>query len=214
MRIIQINLAGDYSEAVIEAVNVLRAGGTIVFPTDTVYGLGANACDWHSVEQIFRTKQRSLDKPLPIIARNMTWAKELAYIPSKIETILSEIWPGPTTVILQKKKIVPDMTTAGRKTVGIRIPASELADKIMARFGYPLTATSANISGQEPSTKINDVLNQFKDELWKPDLVIDAGNLKKSDPSTIIDLSSSRPKITRIGPIKPGDLKKVLGGEY
>ncbi len=210
MKIIQVNLRGDYSMAVAEAVAVLKSGGTIVYPTDTVYGLGANACDWQAAEQVFKIKQRPFNKPLPIIARNMVWVKELAYVPAKIEKALEEIWPGPTTVILPKKKIIPDVVTAKKKNVGIRIPASELADSIMAKFGYPLTATSANISGQEASGKIWDVISFFKDQIWKPDLIIDAGNLPKSGPSTVLDLSVARPKITRIGPTRPEQLLQLL----
>jgi L-threonylcarbamoyladenylate synthase len=210
MKIIQVNLKGDYSRAVTEAVAVLKLGGVIVYPTDTVYGLGSNACDWQAAEQVFKIKQRSLNKPLPIIARNMIWVKELAYVSTKMETVLTEIWPGPTTVILPKKKIIPDIVTAKKKNVGIRIPASELTDDILAKFGYPLTATSANISGQEASGKIGDVINFFKDQIWKPDLIIDAGNLPKSDPSTVLDMSAIKPKITRIGPTKPEQLLQLL----
>jgi L-threonylcarbamoyladenylate synthase len=210
MKIIQINLLGDNSKAIAEAVSVLKAGGVIVYPTDTVYGLGANACDWMASEQVFKIKQRSFDRPLPIIARNMAWVKEIVYLPTKLEIALSKIWPGPTTVVLPKKKIIPDIVTAKKRTVGIRIPASGIADRIMAKFGYPLTATSANISGQEPTTKIQEVIDYFKDQVWKPDLILAAGNLPKSEPSTVLDLSSNKPKITRVGPSKPDYLMQLL----
>ena len=118
MRVISINLNKDCTVAILEAITVLRRGGVIVYPTDTVYGLGANACDEWAVEQVFKIKNRPLTKPLPIVARNMKWVKELAFVPPKLEAKLEEIWParlsgtetqagkpGPTTVVLAKKTL-------------------------------------------------------------------------------------------------------------
>lgn len=211
MRIIRINLRGDFSKAVLETVAVLKRGGVIVYPTDTVYGLGANACDWYAAEQIFKIKKRPLSRPLPIIARNMKWVVELAFVLPKLEKVLSEIWPGPTTVILPKKEIIPSIVTGKRKNVGIRIPDCVLTDKLLGRFGYPLTATSANISGEEATGDISRIIEMFRNELWRPDLVLDAGVLPLSEPSAVLDLTTIRPKITRVGPTKPEQLMKLLG---
>jgi L-threonylcarbamoyladenylate synthase len=210
MKIIQVDLKSDYSEAITEAVNMLKTGGVVVCPTDTVYGLMANACDCNTVEQVFRIKERPISKPLPIIARNMAWVKELVEFPEKLEETLAEIWPGATTIILPRKKVIPKIVTAGSPNVGIRIPKYELIDKILAKFGYPLTATSANISGEEPTGNIKKVIASFKDKIWKPDLILDAGNLPKSEPSTILDLSTINPKILRVGPSNPEQLLKLL----
>lgn len=211
MKIIPISLNKDYAYAILEAVAVLQRGGVIVYPTDTVYGLGANACDWNAVEQVFKIKNRPLTKPLPIVARNMKWVKELSFVPPKLEEKLSQLWPGATTVVLPKKDVIPKVVTAGHKTLGIRIPNYPFIDRLLGRFGYPLTATSANISGEEPTGDINKVIVSFQDKIWKPDLIIDAGVLPPSEPSTILDLSHVKPKILRVGPSKPEQLMKILG---
>lgn len=210
MKIIPINLKGNFSKAVLEAVAVLKRGGVVVYPTDTVYGLGANACDWHAVEQIFKIKKRPFSRPLPVIAKNMKWVVELAFVPPKLERVLSEIWPGPITVVLPKKEIIPSIVTAKRKNVGVRIPDCILTDKLLGSFGYPLTATSANISGQEATGNIKEIIEIFRNEIWKPDLVLDAGVLPPSEPSTVLDLTTIRPKIVRVGLTKPEQLMKLL----
>lgn len=223
MKILSIDLNKDYTDAIIEAVAVLQRGGVIVYPTDTVYGLGANVCDWHAVEQIFKIKNRPLTKPLPIIVRNMVWVRELAFVPPKLESKLEEIWPvrfseagiqaskpGPTTIILPRRDIIPKIVTAGHKTVGIRIADYLFIDKLLGRFGYPLTATSANISGREATGDINKIIESFRDQIWKPDLILDAGVLPPSQPSTILDLSKIKPKILRVGSSKPEQLMQLL----
>jgi len=210
VKIIPVDLKGNFSDAIFQAVTVLKRGGVIVYPTDTVYGLGANACDWYAVEQVFKIKKRPFSRPLPIIARNMKWVAELAFVPPKLEKILSEIWPGPTTVILPKKDVIPSIVTAKRKGVGIRIPDYILTDKLLGRFGYPLTATSANISGEEATGDIKKIIEMFHNEIWKPDLILDAGVLPSCEPSTILDLTTIKPKIVRVGPTKPERLWEIL----
>jgi L-threonylcarbamoyladenylate synthase len=210
VKIIPVNLKGDLSDVISEAVTVLKRGGVIVYPTDTVYGLGANACDWYAVEQVFKIKKRPFSKPLPIIARSIKWVVELAFVPPKLEKILSEIWPGPTTIILPKKEVIPSIVTAKRKGVGIRIPDYILTDKLLGRFGYPLTATSANISGEEATGDIKKIIEMFYKEIWKPDLILDAGVLPPCEPSTVLDLTTIKPKIVRVGPTKPERLWEIL----
>ncbi len=223
MRVIQIDLNNDYSDAIKEAVNILSYGGTIIYPTDTLYGLGANALNDIAVRKIFRIKNRDFLKPLPMIARNYSWAKELVEIKPKNEKILKKIWPikdglmsetgysfGKVTVVLPKKDIVPDALTAGLDSVGIRIPDYIFIDKLLAKFGYPLTSTSANISGQVPTNDINTIIEIFSKSTNKPDLILDAGILPQSDPSMIIDLTGDKPKVLRISPTKPEKLLELL----
>jgi len=212
MKVIKINLNQDFSAEILEAVNVLQKGGSIIFPTDTVYGIGANACDWNAVEQLFKIKKRPITKPIAILARNLNWVKELAFVPAKLEKVLENIWPGATTIILPRKKIIPAVVTAKRPNVGIRIPDYVLTDKLLGKFGYPIAATSANISGEEgASLDIDRIIESFKDEIWKPDLVLDAGILPRSESSTILDLSKIKPKILRVGPTNPERLMELLG---
>jgi L-threonylcarbamoyladenylate synthase len=212
MRIIQVDLNNDYREAISEALNCLKYGGIIVYPTDTLYGLGANALNDIAVRKIFKIKERSLSKPLPILVKNMIWAKELAHISDINEKRLSKLWPSAkVTAVLLKKRIVPSDLTSGTNTIGIRVCDTPFVDKLLGKFGYPLTSTSANISGQEPSHDINKVVEMFKGKIYKPDLVIDAGILPKSEPSAVLDLTGKKPKILRVGPSKPEQFLKILG---
>lgn len=232
MRVIQVDLNKDYSDVISEAVNILNYGGTIVYPTDTLYGLGANALNEIAVRKIFRIKDRSFSRPLPIIVRGHSWVKELAEIKPENEEIIKKIWPfgegsngrGPTkwdaqkvgisvgkvTLVLHKKNIVPDALTAEFNSVGIRIPDYLFTDKLLAKFGYPLTSTSANISGQEPTNNISTIIEIFSKSTSKPDLIIDAGILPKSEPSMIVDLTGDKPKVLRISATKPEVLLKLL----
>ena len=237
MKVLQVDLNKDYSDVIREAVNILSYGGTIVYPTDTLYGLGANALNDIAVRKIFRIKCRSFSKPLPMIVRDLYWVKNLAEIKPYHEKMLKKIWPlgegsngrGPTkwdaqkvgisvgkvTVVLTKKEIVPDALTAEFNSVGIRIPDYIFTDNLLTKFGYPLTSTSANVSGQVPTNDINKIIEIFSKSTLKPDLVIDAGILPKSEPSMIIDLTGKKLKILRISPTKPEKLLKLLelGGE-
>ncbi|OGN01186.1 MAG: threonylcarbamoyl-AMP synthase [Candidatus Yanofskybacteria bacterium RIFCSPLOWO2_02_FULL_43_10] len=210
MKTIQVDLNKNYSNVIREAVNVLNYGGTIVYPTDTLYGLGANVLNEIAVKKVFRIKERSFSKPLPMIVRNHVWVKELAEVKPRHEEIMKKVWPGKVTVVLFKKEIVPGILTAEFNSVGIRIPDYVFTDKLLGKFGYPLTSTSANISGQEPTNDINKIVEIFSKSTEKPDLIIDAGILPKSEPSMIIDLTGDKPKVLRISPTKPEKLLELL----
>lgn len=211
MKIISVNLLSDYSDALREAVKVLREGGTVVYPTDTIYGIGCNATDYKAVEMIYRIKDRPENKPLSVIARNMAWIKELALVPTKLESVLEKLWPGAITVILPKKPVIPSVVTAGGDTVGLRIPAYELTDKLMAKFGYPLISTSANMAGNDiDAWNSGAVIEDFKPRMWQPDLMLNVGNLPQSQASTVVDFSTLTPKIVRRGAVTPQQLEELL----
>jgi len=210
VKIIKIDLSGDFLKAIQEAIAVLKLGGAVIYPTDTLYALGANALEAGPVERVFKIKQRSKSKPLPIAVRNITWAKELAFIYQKEEKILEGIWPGSVTAVLPKRSIVPDILTSGKPNVAMRVPNLPFVDGLLGEFGYPITSTSANISDELPSFKISEMIERFENSEYRPDLVIDAGDLKQSEPSTILDLTSDKPKILRVGPVKPETLRKLL----
>jgi len=214
MKIITIDLKTDYSGAVSLVVEALRRGGSAIFPTDTVYGVGANACDYHVAKQIFRIKDRPQERALPVLVRNMAWAREVAFIPPKLEPVLERIWPGPVTAVFPKRKVIPSSVTAGRDTVGIRISDSPVVDKILGGFGYPLATTSANISGSdEGSNDPEIIIKAFEKHLFKPDIMLDAGVLPVSKPSTVIDFTTIQPRILRVGVTKPDELMEILGVE-
>ena len=211
MKILKVDLNKDYLEVIKEAVAVLEAGGVIIYPTDTIYGIGANALNEKSVKKVFELKERSLSKPLPMIIRNIKWVKGLAQVKKRDEETLKKVWPGKVTVVFNKKEIVPNILTSGHKTVGMRVPDYPLIDQLLKIFGYPITSTSANISGEEGSGDINKVIESFSCHLSRqPDLVLDVGILPKSNPSAILDLTGDKPKISRIGPSKPEEFMKLL----
>ena len=211
MRILQVDLSKYYSEALKEAVAILESSGVIVYPTDTLYGIGCNALDGKAVKRVFEIKKRSLSKPLPMITRNIKWAKELADIRKKDEKILNKVWPGKVTVILPKKEIVPDILTSNHQTVGMRVPDYPFIDRLLKLFGYPIVSTSANISGEGGTGNIDQIIKSFSGRLTQqPDLIIDVGILPKSEPSAILDLTGDKPKISRIGPSKPEEFLKLL----
>lgn len=210
MQVLQLDPTKDTTDAVVEIVNVLRHGGTVVCPTDTLYGIAANALDVHAVRRVFNIKKRSFSKPLPILARSRVWVDELAHVPARHEGILEKVWPGKVTVVLPKKEIVPDLVTAGHQNIGIRIANYPFLDAVLARYGYPLTMTSANISGQDSSQRIDDIIAAFFHEAYKPDIIVDVGTLPSSEPSTLLDLTTDKPKILRVGAATPDQLMKLL----
>ena len=209
MRIIKIDINKDSSVAIKEAVDILKMGGTIVYPTDTVYGLGCNALDDIAVRHIFDIKNRS-SRPLPILARDMKWVEELVDLNEQQRKLANKFWPGKFTLVLPKKDIVPPIVTTGLPTVGIRIADYVFTDKLLGAFGYPLVATSANISGESATGDIDSIISSLGAQPRRPDLIIDVGVLPPSNSSVVIDCSTDKPKILRVGPTKPEDLLKLL----
>ena len=185
-------------ETLKSAIGAIKDGKVIICPTDTVYGLLADVTNKKAVEKIFRIKKRSTKKPLPIFVKDIKMAKEIAVINEKQENILKEKWPGKFTFVLEQKSHTKTSLVWGKeKTIGLRIPNYKLVLELLKKINRPLTGTSANISGKPASIKIKEVLKQFKDKKHKPDLVLDAGNLKPNKPSKVIDLTSQKPKILR-----------------
>lgn len=210
MEVIRVDLNKDYAEAVERTVFNLQQGGVVVFPTDTLYGLGANALNTYAVQKVFSIKGRPASKPLPVIARNMRWMEELVEIKPNQRQLLEKVWPGKVTVVLPKKDTIPDAVTGGSTTVGVRIPDHPFVDAVLDKLGYPITATSANVSGEESTGDIENIIRSFSEQRIRPDLIVDVGVLPQSEPSTILDLTSATPKILRIGAAKPDQLLKLL----
>lgn len=209
MKILKIDLNTDYTEAIDEAVAVMKQGGTIIYPTDTVYGLGCNALDEFAVRWIFQIKHRS-SKPLPILARNMKWVEELVELNDTTRKLANKFWPGKFTLVLPKKEIIPHVVSTGLPSVGIRIADHVFTDALLAKFGYPIVATSANLSGGEATGDIKKIISTFAYATHRPDLIIDAGVLPPSNSSVVIDCSTDKPKVLRVGASRPEDLLKLL----
>ncbi len=181
------------------AANIILQSGIVAIPTETVYGLGANALDKSAVEKIFLAKGRPMDNPLIIhIGRKNDIYKYAKNISSTTEKLIDEFWPGPLTVVLQKKSIIPDEITGGLSTVAIRMPANEVALALIRQAGVPIAAPSANVSGKPSPTKACHV----KDDLnGKISLILDGGSCEVGVESTVVDVSGEKVAILRPGKI-------------
>lgn len=210
MRVISIKERHDIPGALYEASLVLREGGSVVFPTDTLYALGVNALSDDALKLLFKIKHRPLTRPFPIFVSDLTMLKRYAYLDYGKDRLLERIWPGRVTVVLYEKNILPSLLTAGKNTVGVRIPDHEIALRLVKSLGAPLTATSANISGVMPSGNIKDVIKQFEGSSPQPDLVLDAGDLPESKPSTILDFTQYEPRVLRAGSVMGDQLYNLL----
>ena len=210
MKILKINLNNPDEEIIKIAAEELRRGGVIICPTDTVYGLSCNALDKSAIEKVFKIKGRNFNKPISIIVKNTGAIKEVADISKEVEKKIKNILPGPITIVLFKKEILPDILTAGSKKIGIRIPDCKITKLLMENLDFPITTTSANISDEPYSGDIGNMLSRFKQEGAEPDLALDAGILPESQPSTVVDLTEPEPLILREGAVKKEELLKIL----
>lgn len=184
---------------IIKAADVLKLGGLLVYPTDTAYGLGANALDEKSIRKVYELKSRDFSKPTHVVVRDWKMIEDLCFTNDAAKKLYDKFLPGPLTIILPKKKIVPDILTAGLKTIGIRIPNNEVTKILSSDLPFPYTTPSANKSGGKTPYSIEDVKKEL--DISKVDLILDAGKLPEVPPSTIVDLSTNSPKILRGGPI-------------
>lgn len=192
MKVLKTSIDEIDEEIIFKAINVLADGGVVLYPTDTVYGLGANIFDKKAVKRVFEIKRRSYLKPLSILVKDVETIDLVAKISMGQKNTIMEYLPGPYTFILDKRSIVPRIITSGTSYVGVRVPGNGLARRLAGIF--PITTTSANISDDEVLTNPSDILNQLDCEV---DLVIDVGDLGPAKSSTIVDLTSFKPKIIR-----------------
>lgn len=194
------------------AVSVLRSGGLVAFPTETVYGLGADAWNECAVKTVFSTKGRPLDHPLIVhlaTAAEMTcWARD---IPDIAWRIAERFWPGPLTLILRRAPGVSDAVTGGQDTIGLRVPAHPVALALIKAFGGGIAAPSANRFGRISPTCAAHVLAEFGSSL---PCVIDGGRCEIGLESTILDLSGGSPRVLRPGAITPAALNQILNTEF
>lgn len=175
------------NKAVFEAVKVLKKGGIVVFPTDTVYGFLADASNKKAVEKIYKIKKRVRLKPLPVFVKDIKMAKSLAVIDKNQEKILNQKWPGKYTFVLKAKK----------GTIALRVPNYKPLNILLKKINRPLAQTSVNISGQPALNKFKDIIKLFETQKTKPDLISNAGSLPKRKASAIIDLTKDKIKIIR-----------------
>lgn len=207
--IIRVNARKPSYAIIRKAANLIRKGEVIAFPTETVYGLGANALDPSSVSKIYKIKGRPSDNPLIVhIADMKTFSTLVCDIPPKASRIISRFWPGPITLVLKKSKILPEITTGGLNTVAVRMPKNNVALELIKVSRFPIAAPSANISGKPSPTNASHV----KDDLnGKIKLILDGGSTEIGIESTVIDMTQRTPVILRPGGISQESIEKEIG---
>ncbi len=197
-----------FRESIGSSPQVIRDGGVVAVPTETVYGLAANALDERAVERVFEAKGRPETKPVSIFVPDMASAERFCRdIPGSAYALAERFWPGPLTMILRRRDIVPDVITAGGDTVGIRCPDHPLTLELMAECGMPLTGTSANISGEPDARDFDKVMEYFDGAI---ECAIDGGACPGGVPSTVVDMTCEPPKILREGGLKREVLMSAL----
>ena len=208
----QIIKVGDKS-CIKKALAALSAGGVILFPTDTLYGFGADALSDEAVEKIYKIKGRDERKPMHAVASDIAMMEEYAGVPDMARMLAKEFMPGALTLILRKRDGINTGIAHGIPTIGFRIPNNPFCLKLAKEFGRPFTATSANRSGEKPECNARTILEQLGEGRNKIDLFIDAGELPECQPSTVVDCSGKEPIILREGAIPASDIWNAIRGE-
>ena len=190
-----------------KGISILKQGGVVAFPTDTVYGLGASANIHQAVERIYKVKERPRNMALPLLLAHASQVSEVAELVPPIAWILvRNFLPGALTIVLYKSSSVPDIVTAGGKTVAVRIPAHYVPVALIEGVGTPIVGTSANLGGKPSLLTAGEVYSQLGDKI---DLVIDGGRCPGGRESTIVDVTGEKPVLLREGAISREELEKV-----
>ena len=200
----------DYDYIIDYCAIQIKKGNIGIFPTDTVYGIGCDALNISSIQNLFSIKNRNLNKPINVLVSNLDMLKNLIYEINPIEEkLIKNYWPGDLTIIFNKSNIVPDILTSGLDTIGVRMPNNKICLELIEKFGSPIATSSANLADESPDSNINNLLSDFNN---KVSFIIDTGILDKNLPSTIVKVENNEIKILRQGDISVEDIKKCFGG--
>ena len=208
-RIIKVDQDNPSQEAVQEGSSVLKKGGLIVFPTETVYGIGCNAFSAESALRIFSVKKRPADNPLIVHISNMEMLHKITRdVPEVVEERWKKFWPGPLTIIFNASPLMPAEVTGGLDTVAVRMPSNNLARSIIEASGLPVAAPSANISTRPSITSSEYAIQEFSGSV---DLIYDAGDCSLGLESTVIDIRGEKPIVLRAGAMNAEDVSSIFG---
>ena len=208
-KIIKIDAENPEIELIREVAAIIKKGGLVAFPTETVYGLGADGTNYDAVSNIFKAKGRPQDNPLILHINDIKMAtKVVSQIPEKAETLIANFMPGPLAIVLNKTGRVPDIVSGGLATVAIRMPANKIALSLIEECGVPLAAPSANESGKPSPTDATHVIDDLD---GKVDCIIDGGKTNIGIESTVIDLTSEIPVLLRPGNVTLDMLESAIG---
>ncbi len=197
----------DYA-GISECAAILKNGGIAVFPTETVYGVGANVFDSKGIDRLYEAKCRPREKALLCHLVSVAQAEEIGYIDDTARALIKAFTPGPLTVIVKKKPCIGDNVTSGMDTVGLRFPSNNVFLELGNKCGFPVAATSANISGDISPVDAKAAIASLGDRV---DIILDSGLTPVGVPSTIISLAGNRPQILRNGAVTEEMIKEVIG---
>ncbi|HCD08869.1 MAG: Sua5/YciO/YrdC/YwlC family protein [Thermoanaerobacter sp.] len=208
-KIIRVNKNNPEIELIDFAAKVIKEGGLVAFPTETVYGIGVNSFNEEAIKKIFIAKGRPQDNPLIVHIAELEQIYDLVKeVPQKAKTLMKKFWPGPLTLIFKKSQKVPYVNTAGMDTVAIRMPSNTIAHLLIKRAEVPISAPSANVSGKPSPTDASHVI---EDLYGKVDVIIDGGKCDVGVESTVLDLTEKVPVILRPGAVTLEMLREVIG---
>jgi len=193
-------------ENVLTASQTVKTGGLVVYPTDTVYGLGCDPFNVEAVKRVFRVKGER-KKPLPILASGIEHVEKIAYLSKDARKIVERFWPGPLMIIVPKKPTLPNIVTCNLGSVGVRVPKHDLAIQFISLSNGLLVGTSANKTGKKPALTASEAAEQLGKEV---DVILDVGPTSLDVPSTVIDLTSEKPRILRKGSVDSKDIYSFL----
>lgn len=197
------------SEAFHLSAEVLENGGTIIYPTETLYGIGCFATDKNAINEIFNIKERARGKPFLLLVKDFEMLEKYFVVPEVVHKNINKFIEEPITIIFHQDTELPEELSAGLKKIGVRISTNEFVKELFSFIDIPLVSTSANISGEENTYSSKEIIDLFNN---KVDLIIDSGNLPHSNGSSIIDITTTPPKLLREGDIKKIDLEEFLSG--
>lgn len=210
---LKINSLKDLEENEIKVLKKdILLGKLVIYPTDTVYGLGAIIENEDSLKKIYEVKTRNFSSPLIALVDSVRRIEKIAEIDENkkelLEKLAQNFWPGALTVILKKKDIVPDIMVSNGNTIGVRIPNLKISQELIELAGGILATTSANISGQASPKTYNELSKEIKE---KVDIIVDGGKCEIGEASTIIDITKEVPKVLRLGSISIKEIEKIIG---
>ncbi|WP_423223003.1 L-threonylcarbamoyladenylate synthase [Candidatus Amarolinea aalborgensis] len=201
-------ISADRPGALAQAVAVLRAGGLVAFPTDTVYGVGAHAYLPAAIARLYTAKVRPEGKAIPLLLGDAADIERVSCdLPPLTQRLMDAFWPGALTLVVPRNPELPDIVTAGGPTVAVRLPDHPVPRALARALGAPLAATSANLSGQAEAASAADVMAQLAGRI---DLLLDGGRCPGGVPSSVVDLTVQPPVILRQGALDPGLLQRLL----
>jgi len=188
MKVIKIDIKKTDQKIIDEIVGYLNRSKIIVYPTDTIYGIGCDAINKKAIKKIFKIKKRDKSKALLILVKSWCMVKKYTFLSAKQDKYMRSLWPGSVSVILRKRKDLPKELTGGMDSVAVRMPKNDFLINIIKKLDKPLVSTSVNLSGEKSLLNPSDIEQYFKNKKEKPDLIIDAGKLKSKKSSKLIDI--------------------------